>query len=160
MKKYLIIVFAVFLLVGCKSTKVISTTEKEDEISKEIKILDKSDYNLDQKSKAYSLGKRVLLTCNTSRFKPFSADEAVESVRKNTTVEKLTATCQKFKLRYGNFKEIYLAQVLYDPRSESTIYRYKAEYERKHTQKELRVTMNKENKVSSIKSTDWVETIL
>lgn len=158
MKKYFIIVFAAVFLIGCKSKQVISSVDKE-EVSKELVVLEKSNYNIDQKNKAYSLGKRVLQTCNTSRFKPFSSEEAIESVRKNTTVEKLTATCQRFKIRYGDFKDIYLAQVLFDPQSESTIYRYKAAYEKKHTQKELRVTMNKENKVSSIKSTDWVESI-
>ncbi len=99
------------------------------------------------------------MTCNTSRFKPFTADEATESVRKNTTQEKLSSVCHKFRVKYGNFKEIYLTEVLKSNVDNSYIFRYKAKYERDFAKKELRVTIDKNNRVSAIKSTDWVEKI-
>jgi hypothetical protein len=30
-----------------------------------------------QKTKAYELGKRILMTCNTSKFKPFNQSEGL-----------------------------------------------------------------------------------
>ena len=38
-----------------------------------------------------------------------------------------------------------------------TIFRYKALYEHSNANKELRVTMNEENKVSSLKTMEWVD---
>jgi hypothetical protein len=110
-----------------------------------------------QKNKAYELGKRLLMTCNTSKFKPFSSKEATDEVIKNTTIEKLTRTCQKFRIKYGNFKDIHLAQVIQNKTQHTIIFRYKAEYQWKHTLKELRVTMNEDNKVSAIQSKNWTD---
>ncbi len=157
MTKNIIICFLIFFLIGCKSKQKTTGSKNEEKIEATIKVLSEEEINAEQKKKAYVLGKRVLMTCNTSKFKPFSEEEATETVRKNTTVEKLTATCQKFRLKYGDFKDILLSEVLYNPKDKTTIYRYKADYQRKFVVKELRVTMNAENKVSSIKSTDWVD---
>ncbi|MFY0481563.1 hypothetical protein ACI6PS_03080 [Flavobacterium sp. PLA-1-15] len=120
-----------------------------------MEVLDPLTVDKTKKDKAYALGKRVLMTCNTSKFRPFNNSEATESVIKNTTLERLTSTCQKFRLKYGKFEDIKLAQVIHISSDNSYIFRYKAEYQRKFTTKELRVTLNHENKVSAIKSTDW-----
>jgi hypothetical protein len=108
-----------------------------------------------QKMKAYELGKRVLMTCNTSRFKPFTSSEATAEVIKNTTQERLTKTCNNFRLKYGSFKDIKLVEVLRNRSNKTNIYRYKAAYEKKIANKELRVIMNDEDQVAGIKSLDW-----
>ncbi len=117
-------------------------------------IIAPSEADAQQKSKAYDLGKRVLSACNTSRFKPFTTAEATEQVRKNTTPERITRTCQKFLVRYGTFKDIQLVQVVTFSKSDRVVYRYKAEYQKKYKLKELRVTMEG-NKVAGIQSKDW-----
>jgi hypothetical protein len=99
------------------------------------------------------------MTCNTSRFKQFTTDEATASVIKNTTQERLSKVCHKFRVKYGDFKEMYLTEVLKNNRDDSYIFRYKAKYERDFANKELRVTIDKNQKVSAIKSTDWVDAI-
>ena len=150
----IVVLFCVLLVIGCKTKK-----EVIEEKRPALEIVSTDEIPQALKNKAYSLGKRVLMTCNTSRFKPFTADEATESVRKNTTQEKLSSVCHKFRVKYGNFKEIYLTEVLKSNVDNSYIFRYKAKYERDFAKKELRVTIDKNNRVSAIKSTDWVEKI-
>ncbi len=151
--KKLIIVLTILLLVGCKSKKVV--TEPEPEVAK-IEKLGLAEISETQKSKSYELGKRVLMTCNTSKFKPFTSSEATPSVIKNTTVERLSKTCNRFRQYYGTFIDLQLVEAYRNNFENTTVFRYKALYSKKVANKELRVTMNAENKVSSIKSLDWV----
>jgi hypothetical protein len=151
--KKLIIVLTILLLVGCKSKKVV--TEPEPEVAK-IEKLGLAEISETQKSKAYELGKRVLMTCNTSKFKPFTSSEATPSVIKNTTVERLSKTCNRFRQYYGTFIDLQLVEAYRNNFENTTVFRYKALYSKKVANKELRVTINAENKVSSIKSLDWV----
>ncbi len=152
-KTILIFVCSLFLIVGCKSKK--STTPKP--VPKKVETVEKEKIDEVQKNKAYDAGKRILMTCNTSKFKPFTTAEATPSVIKNTTQDRLTKTCLKFRLKYGDFKDIQLVEVIHNKTDKTNIYRYKALYEKKIANKELRVTMNEEDKVSAIKSLDWVD---
>lgn len=145
---------AVAFLSACKSksTGIFNSTKKPD-----IEVLASEEINPALKSKAYGLGKRILNTCNTSKFKPFTTQEATDKVIQNTTLERLSSTCSKYLLKYGQFKDIQLVEVIKNNKDNSHIFRYKAEYQRKFIQKELQVTMNDENKVAAIKSTDWTD---
>ncbi|MFV8323765.1 hypothetical protein [Flavobacterium sp. LB3P21] len=151
--KKIIIVFSILLLIGCKSKNVVTTTEPE---KAKIEKLGMTEVNESQKNKAYELGKRVLMTCNTSKFKPFNQSEATASVIQNTTEERLTKTCTKFRQYYGTFIDLQLTEIYKNNFDGTIIFRYKALYTKKVANKELRVSMNQENKVSSIKSLDWV----
>lgn len=153
--KKVFVIGCVLLLIGCKSKQ--KTVEVEKEVKPAMSVIAKSEVPSGLESKAYSLGKRVLMTCNTSRFKPFTTQEATASVIKNTTQERLTQVCHKFRVKYGDFKDIYLEEMIHDDRDGSYIFRFKAKYEREFAKKELRVTMDKNERVSAIKSTDWVE---
>ena len=144
----------ILLLIGCKSKK--GTTAPEPERAKIVKLA-LSEIDNSQKNKAYELGKRVLMTCNTSKFKPFNESEATLSVIKNTTEERLTKTCTRFRQYYGTFIDLQLIEVYKNNTDGTTVFRYKALYTKKVANKELRVLMNEENKVSSIKSLDWVD---
>ena len=152
MKKVLFICCLV-VMIGCKSKK---PKEKAPEVIKTTKV-STAEINAVQKTKAYDLGKRVLMTCNTSKFKPFNSSEATESVIQNTTQDKLTKTCLKFRLKYGDFKDLQFVEVQQNKADRTNIYRFKAIYEKKIANKELRVTMTEDNLVSSIKSLDWTE---
>ncbi|MFM2368306.1 MAG: hypothetical protein RL619_606 [Bacteroidota bacterium] len=153
--KKIVLILSIILLIGCKSKTVVTTPVPE-----EVKIikLTFSEVSESQKNKAYELGKRVLMTCNTSKFKPFNESEATASVIKNTTEERLTKTCVKFRQYYGTFKDLQLVEIYRNNSNQTTIFRYKALYTKKVANKELRVSMNQENKVSSIKSLDWTDT--
>lgn len=145
-------IVAVLSACKSKSTGTVASTKKA-----RIEVLASEEVNPDLQSKAYELGKRILNTCNTSKFKPFTTEEATEKVIQNTTLERLSSTCSKYLLKYGQFKDIKLVEVIKNNTDNSHIFRYKAEYQRKFTQKELQVTLNEDNKVSSIKSTDWTD---
>ncbi len=150
--KRIFVIGCLILLIGCK-TKQKTVEDTRPAVS----VVATEEVPANVKNKAYALGKRVLMTCNTSRFKPFTAEEATASVIKNTTQERLTNVCHKFRVKYGDFKDIYLEQVLRNNIDDSYIFRYKAKYERDFAKKELRVTVDKNQKVSAIKSTDWVD---
>ena len=150
--KKLIVILSLIALVGCKSKKA----QQENKIVK----LALTEVNNSQKNKAYELGKRVLMTCNTSKFKPFTTSEATTSVINNITIEKLSKTCSKYRQWYGIFKDLQLAEVYQSKNDQTTIYRFKALYSKKVANKELRVFVNSENLVSAIKTSDWAETFI
>ena len=152
--KKLIVILSVIAVVGCKSKKAHQSEPKANEIVK----LALSQVNSSQKNKAYELGKRVLMTCNTSKFKPFTSTEATTSVINNITIEKLSKTCTKYRQWYGTFKDLELAEVYQNNDNQTTVYRFRALYTKKVANKELRVFMNANNQVSAIKTSDWVET--
>ncbi|MFV5695373.1 hypothetical protein ACM55G_08040 [Flavobacterium sp. LB3P122] len=152
--KKIILILSIILLIGCKSKTVVVSIPEEAKIVK----LAFSEVSESQKDKSYELGKRVLMTCNTSKFKPFNESEATTSVIKNTTEERLTKTCTRFRQYYGTFKELQLVEIYKNNSDQTTIFRYKALYTKKVANKELRVSINQENKVSAIKSLDWIDT--
>ncbi|RZJ31269.1 MAG: hypothetical protein EOO48_02555 [Flavobacterium sp.] len=153
--KKLILVFCILSLAACKSKKHVTEVKpKEPKVTKVIP--EKVDQA--QKDKAYELGRRVLMACNTSKFKPFTAEEATPAVIKNATPDRLTKTCHNFQLKYGDFKGVRFVEVVRDKKNKLNIYRFKADYEKKIANKELRVSMNEKNQVSAIKSLDWVDT--
>lgn len=153
MKKIFLLVITIATLSACKSKS--SSGSSIFSSKPKIELLAPEEVNPALESKAYDLGKRILNTCNTSKFKPFTTEEATDKVIQNTTLERLSSTCQKYLIKYGQFKDIKLVEVIRNNEDNSHVFRYKAEYQRKFTQKELQVTMDEDNKVSSIKSTDW-----
>ncbi|WP_417941343.1 hypothetical protein [Flavobacterium sp. RS13.1] len=144
------LIICLLLLMSCKSKTISRSTE-----DLKIKKVSEAEINSGQQNKAYSLGKRVLETCNTSKFKPFNETEVTKSVMENTTQERLTKTCLRFRQYYGSFVDLKLEGV-YKAKSK-TIYRYRALYTKKVANKELRVFVNEENLISAIKSMDWDE---
>lgn len=153
MKKWMYLVCCLAVLAACKSKKTAKSTTPKTEV-KTSKIspekIDQTQLNL-----AYNLGRRVLLTCNTSKFKPFTDEEATAEVIRNTTEERLTKTCHNFRLKYGEFKDLQFIEVVRDKTNKLNIYRFKAGYEKKIANKELRVSVNEKNQVAAIKSLDW-----
>ncbi|PAM92873.1 hypothetical protein B4N84_20660 [Flavobacterium sp. IR1] len=149
MKKAVLII-SLLMLIGCKSKNVSRDTE-----DLKIKKISGTEINSSQQQKAYDLGKRVLETCNTSKFKPFNETEVTKSVMENTTEERLTKTCQRFRQYYGSFIDLKLDGV-YKSKQE-VIYRYHAMYTKKVANKELRVFVDENNLISAIKSMDWDE---
>jgi hypothetical protein len=160
MKKILMLFF-LMAIIGCKSTQrkksptVAKETTSIEEPAFVIMPLDK--VSAPHQERAYEVGKRILNTCNTSRFKPFSAIEATENVIRNSTQERLTKTCHNFRLKYGSFKDLELIQVIRDTKNQSYVFRFKALYSKQIANKELRVTINEMNQASAIKSLDWTD---
>lgn len=153
--KNTILLLSFLLLMGCKSKPVIVKP-----VVVEYAKVPLSGVEAHQKKKAYDLGKRILMICNTSKFIPFKETEATPSVIKNTTLEKHSKVCLKFRARYGSFIDIKLVEVYRGSPGNELLFRYKALYERSNANKELRLTLNEGNKVSSLKIMEWVDVFL
>ncbi|MFC4818639.1 hypothetical protein [Flavobacterium sp. GCM10023249] len=138
--KYKFALFMLLLVISCKTGKTSNTAV----------IVESSKVEAIKKNRAFDLGTRLLESCNTSRFKPFSKEEATEKVIENATLDKISATCKKIRQRNGKFNFIKLIDITYIKSSDDYIFRYKIDYEKKYFMRELSVTINKENKVSAI----------
>ena len=149
MKKYILISCLLFLF-GCKTKKV-----DGKEIGRSVSATEISSAEADQKNKAYELGKRILLTCNTSEFKAFTKSEATDKVIANSTVKKVKEIGAKYSLKYGAFKDLEFVEMVPNKTDNTNIYRFKAIFDYAKSNKELRVTMNSENKASAITTKDW-----
>ncbi|WP_298308194.1 hypothetical protein [Flavobacterium sp.] len=143
------------LIISCKS-KQPSTSEinknESVEVTTRFEKINLKEVNNQKLTRAYNLGKRLLETCNTSRFKVFSKEEATDKVIQNATVEKITKTCQKILMRNGKFIDLNLIDVTQDNETEDLFFRYKIEYEKKYFERELYITINSEGKVSEMKT--------
>lgn len=150
--KKMMIVCCLLLLVGCQTKKTgVPTEPKKPSVVK----LDNTEINSLQKSRTYELGKRVLMTCNTSKFKPFTTEEATPQVIQKMTPDKISMTCQNILRGFGQFNDMKLMEVYRIEKENLTVFRYKCDYEKKHSIKELRVTIDDEDKITSITTKDW-----
>jgi len=150
--KNTILLLCFVLLIGCKSKPVFVKP-----VVIQYAKVPLAEVDVNQKKRAYDLGKRVLMICNTSKFIPFKESEATPSVIQNTTLEKHSKICLKFRARYGDFVDLKLVEVYKSNPANETLFRYKAIYEHSNANKELRVTLNEENKVSSLKTLEWLD---
>ena len=148
--KKLIIVFVLIFTFSCKSKMSKNTTNESKSNLERFEIVKLEEIDAQKKEKSYNLGKRLLEACNTSKFKPFTSDEATEKVIANATSEKIAATCKKINLRNGKFIGLDLIEVLRDKDAEEYIFRYDIKYEKTYFKRELMVTINSEEKVSAI----------
>jgi len=126
--------------ISCKSKKAENTAI----------LIESSKVEAVKKNRAFDLATRLLDACNTSRFKPFTKEEATEKVIANATPEKVSATCLKIRQRNGKFNFIKLLDVTYLKESKEYIFRYAIDYEKKYFKRELKVVINEEDKVSAI----------
>ena len=159
MKKILFFFFLVSIF-SCKSKKTASEKktmhveepEKVANIKSRYEKIDLKLVNYQKLTKAYSLGKRLLETCNTSKFKVFTKEEATDKVIKNATVEKISKTCQKILIRNGKFIDLDLIEVTQDNETDDLSFRYKIVYEKKYFERELYIIINSDGKVSGMKT--------
>lgn len=163
----LVYIVALITLFSCKSKtpKTVASTsdktkteilKKKDSIAKVensrfVKV-EKKDVSLAKLNLSYNLGKRLLESCSTSKFKVFNSSEATQSVIESTTVEKVSTVCAKINSRNGKFKELSLLDITYDAENDSYLFRYNIEFEKKYFKRELFITINSEGKMASLKT--------
>jgi PP-loop superfamily ATP-utilizing enzyme len=141
--KNLILIFLMLSLFSCKT---------RNPVAKPLKYVAVSDKEVSdtKKNRAYNLGKRLLESCNTSRFKQFTTTEATEKVISNATLDKISETCRKINHRNGKFIDLKLIEIGHDVKNDDYFFRYSIDYEKKYFKRELRVTINSDDKVSAI----------
>lgn len=148
--KKVIIVCCLLAFIGCK-TKTVNGKK----MGKSIEPTEMNAEEVTQKAKAYELGKRILMTCNNVKFKPFTKSEATDKVIAKSTPENIKKICVKYNLKYGLFKDLEFVEMIPNKTDNTNIYRFKAQFEYAKANKELRVTMNSENKASAITTKNW-----
>jgi hypothetical protein len=151
--KKIIIIWCLLSLMGCKTKNVNAKPTEKNNVPIELSAVDEA-----QKNKAYELGKRILMTCNTSKFKPFTSSEATTKVIANSTLKNINKICVKYNLKYGLFKDLQFVEMIPNKTNKTNVFRFKALFEYAKANKELRVTMNSENKASAITTKDWLDT--
>lgn len=150
--KKIVFLLLISVFIGCKARKTnASSTESKTSVTK----LALTEVSSIQKNRSYELGKRVLMTCNTSTFKPFTSEEATAEVIQKINKDKISITCQNILRKFGQFQDIKLKEVFRLEEEGITVFRYQCVYEKKYSIKELRVAVNAENKVTSITTKDW-----
>jgi 5'-3' exonuclease len=154
----LIFAALLFLFVSCKSKTPKAIAEAATPKTERFEKVALENILLFKKNRAYDLGKRLLETCNTSRFKSFTRAEATDKVIKNATVDKITKTCQKMLHRNGKFIDLNLIDITHDNETDGFIFRYEIKYEKKYFKRELSVTIDNEDKVSAITSKEIPKT--
>ncbi|MBW4360127.1 hypothetical protein [Flavobacterium taihuense] len=148
--KKVIIICCLLLSIGCKTKNV-----NGKKMGKSVDATEMSTVDEAQKNKAYELGKRILMTCNDTKFKPFTQSEATDKVIAKSTPENIKKICVKYNLKYGLFKDLEFVEMIPNKTDNTNVYRFKALFEYAKANKELRVTMNTENKASTITTKDW-----
>ena len=138
--KRILILFCLISLFSCKSKKAENTAV----------LVESSKVESIKMNRAFDLGSRLLESCNTSRIKPFSKEEATDKVIQNATPDKISATCLKIRQRNGKFNFIKLIDITYLKLTDEYVFRYKIDYEKKYFMRELSVTVDKDDKVSAI----------
>ena len=108
-----------------------------------------------EEQQALDLDFQKLDTVDFEEELPFTEKEATAEVRKNMTLQRISKICAKFQQKYGDFKELKFVEAYHDNTNQTIIYRYKALYEKKIANKELRMTVNKNNQIAAVNSKDW-----
>lgn len=147
----LILILCLALLFSCKSKKNDGTNPVTVKpVEKPNNLVKPEEVEQIKKDRAYDVGRRLLESCNTSRFKAFSSSEATDKVRKNATKEKISTICKKINQRNGRFLGLKLIDITKNKSNKDLVFRYSIDYEKKLYKRELNVTVNEENKVSAI----------
>lgn len=147
----LLICFASSLtLVSCKSKKATAGKSTTKTAERHITVVKPEEVEEVKRERAYDIGKRLLESCNTSRFKTFNNAEATDKVRQNATREKISAICKKINQRNGRFLNINLIDIRFNKKTKEHVFRYNIGYEKKLYKRVLFVTVNAENQVSAI----------
>jgi hypothetical protein len=108
-----------------------------------------------QKGKAYIIGRKLLTACSSSKIKEFSEEDFSERILRKFSLDYLSNICINVNRRFGKFEELLFKEAIRVEQHKITIYRFKAVYEKKFFVKELRVYMNDENKVTSLRTLPW-----
>lgn len=145
----IIFLLCLVLACSCKSKKP-KTTPDVKIPEKPSNLVKPEDVDEIKKDRAYDVGRRLLESCNTSRFKAFSSSEVTDKVKQNATKEKISTICKKINQRNGRYLGLKLIDITKNKKTDELIFRYNIDYEKKLYKRELYVTINSDNKVSAI----------
>ncbi len=107
-------------------------------------------------AKAKALGLKILNACESGDYPTLSTAEATLIMVDGLTAEKQQAACSYLKDEYGTFKDLSLGEVLRSVGDGGfRIYRYKGAFVDTEEVAEVRITLNKDGKMSGIWTMPW-----
>lgn len=164
--------FIILLMFACKSKPSSIERPKKPELNhekkfnetdskSETKLAEETKYErfiilkpIDLKSNQLQIvenrGSRLLGMCNNYKFKKFTTAEATESVIRNIDLDKMTKICQKIFFRNGKFLSLEIIEIRLDNETGNIGFRFDIVYEKNFFKRELKLTLNSENKLSLI----------
>ncbi len=109
-------------------------------------------------AKAKALGLKILNACESGNYPTLSTVEATLIMVDGLTADKQQAACTYLKEEYGTFKDLSLGGVLRSAGSgDFRIYRYKGVFAETDEVAEVRITLDKDGKMSGIWTMPWRE---
>lgn len=109
-------------------------------------------------AKAKALGLKILNACERANYPTLSPAEATLIMVEGMTTEKQREACDYLQQTFGKFLDLSLGEVLRSVGSNDfRIYRYKGSFEGTDEIAEIRITLNKEGKMSGIWTRPWRE---
>lgn len=135
--------------------KVIELEYEEPKDTIVFEFLTKFDVPKIYLQKAYYYGTKLLNACNTSKISKFNESHFSESVYRKITLDYISIICTNIKREYGEFVDMRFVEVVYNPKNNVNMLRFKCLYEKKYSQKEFRVSFNSQGKIAGIKTLRW-----
>lgn len=109
-------------------------------------------------AKAKALGLKILNACESGNYPTLSTTEATLIMVDGLTAEKQRSACTFLTEEYGSFKDLSLGEVLRSVGDAGfRIYRYKGVFVETEEVAEVRITLNKDGKMSGIWTMPWRE---
>ena len=107
-------------------------------------------------AKAKALGLKILNACESGNYPILSTAEATLIMVDGLTADKQQTACTYLKEEYGAFQDLSLGEVLRSVGDAGfRIYRYKGVFVDTEAVAEVRITLNKEGKMSGIWTMPW-----
>ena len=105
---------------------------------------------------AEGLAMRILNGCETGSFVQLTTSEATLTMVEGMTAEMQQQACDFLAENYGQLSRLELGEVLQSVKTaEYRIYRFKANFQETKAQAEVRITLNKEDKLSGVWTMPW-----
>ncbi len=105
--------------------------------------------------KSYFYGVRLLTACNTSRISPFTESHFAPSLYRKISLDYLSIICTNVKREFGEFIDMRFVEVVFNPKKNIHMLRFKCIYEKKYSVKEFRVSFDEDGKIVGIKTLRW-----
>ena len=109
-------------------------------------------------AKAKTLALKILSGCETGDFPTLRTEEATLTVIDGLTAQRQQEACDYLQKQYGTFVDLSIGEVLQTAETaDFRIYRFKGRFQETEDLAEVRVTLDKQGKMSGIWTMPWAD---
>lgn len=114
--------------------------------------------NQKELAKAEGLAMKVLEACGSGEFAPLTTKEATLTMVDGLTPDRQREACNFLKEKYGTLEGLTIGEVLQTVETaDFRIYRFKGSFKETKDMAEVRVTLDKNGKMSGLWTMPWAE---